>query len=186
MSDQISRVLSFSTKNKISLPNPKTLLCLLRKGEIAAKMEKGKNIEMEPTEEDLRRKLKRLKREIEETRERRMEVEIATAIAQVANTALDEELATKMTKYAIMNEETAAIRKEHDAFNNDMTMRLQKIQGKCSFVNQETNSGPENTHPGATEEDTGEEIVYKPHLQGRRKEENKNATPKEYEFALRE
>ncbi|KAK4729582.1 hypothetical protein R3W88_022570 [Solanum pinnatisectum] len=167
MSDQISRVLSFSTKKKISLPNPKTLRCLLRKGEIAAKMEKGKNIEMELTEEDLSRKLNRLKQEIQETRERRMEVEIATAIAQVANTALDEELAAKMARYAIMNEETAAMRKEHDVFNKDITRRLQKIHEKCSFVNQETNSGPKDTHPRATEENTGEEIVYKPPFQGR-------------------
>ncbi|KAK4736924.1 hypothetical protein R3W88_000621 [Solanum pinnatisectum] len=167
MFDQISRVLSFSTKNKISLPNPKTLLCLLRKGEIAAKMEKGKNVEMELIEEDLRRKLNRLKQEIQETRERRMEVEIATAIARVTNTALDEELAAKMTRYAIMNEETAAMRKEHDVFNKDITRRLQKIHEKCSFFNQEANSGPEDTPPGVTEDDTEEEIVYRPHFQGR-------------------
>ncbi|KAK4718414.1 hypothetical protein R3W88_016752 [Solanum pinnatisectum] len=129
-------------------------------------MEKGKNIDMELTEEDLRRKLHRLKQEIQETRERRMEVEIATAIARVANTALDEELAAKMARYATLNEETVAMRKEHDVFNKDITRRLQKIHEKCSFFNQEANSGPEDTHPETTEEDTEEEIVYRPPFQG--------------------
>ncbi|KAK4707910.1 hypothetical protein R3W88_028835 [Solanum pinnatisectum] len=186
MSDQISRVLSFSTKNKISLPNPKTLLCLLRKGEIAAKMKKGKNIKMELTEEDLKRKLNRLKQEIQETREREMEVEITTAIARVINAALDQELAAKMARFAIMNEETAAIREEHDVFNKDITNRHQKIHEKCSFFDKKANSGPEDTHPGATEEDTGEEIVYKPPFQGRWEEEHKNTTLKAHKFAPRE
>ncbi|KAK4718444.1 hypothetical protein R3W88_016782 [Solanum pinnatisectum] len=122
-------------------------------------MEKGKNIEMELTEEDLRMKLNRLKQEIQETRERRIAVEIATAIARVANVALDEELAAKMARHAIVDEDTVARWKEHNVFNNDITMRLQKIHEKCFFFNQEANSGPENTHPGSIEEDTGEEIL---------------------------
>ncbi|KAK4737706.1 hypothetical protein R3W88_001403 [Solanum pinnatisectum] len=137
-------------------------------------MEKGKNIKMKQTEEDLRMKLNRLKQEIQETREKRIAVEIATAVAQVANATLDEELAVKMARYAIMNEETTAMRKEHDVFNKDITKRLQKIHEKCFFFNQEVNSGPEDTHPRVTEEDTGEEIVYKPPFKGRRKEENEN------------
>ncbi|KAK4724719.1 hypothetical protein R3W88_027498 [Solanum pinnatisectum] len=149
-------------------------------------MEKGKNIEMELIEEDLRMKLNRLRQEIQETRERRMEVEITTAIARVVNATLDEELVAKMTRYAIMNEEMAAMRKEHDVFNNDITMRLQKIHKKCSLFNQEANSGPEDTHPGVTEEDIGEEIVYKPPFQGRWKEENENTVLKAYESTPRE
>ncbi|KAK4715537.1 hypothetical protein R3W88_013875 [Solanum pinnatisectum] len=141
-------------------------------------MEKGKNIEMELTEEDLRRKLHRLKQEIQEARERRIEVEIATAIARVANTALDEELAAKMARYATLNKETVAMRKEHDVFNKDITRRLQKIHEKCSFFNQEANSGPEDTYPETTEEDTEEEIVYRPPFQGRWKEGNEKITLK--------
>uniref|UniRef100_M1DQX8 Uncharacterized protein n=1 Tax=Solanum tuberosum TaxID=4113 RepID=M1DQX8_SOLTU len=121
-------------------------------------MEKGKNVEVKTNEEDLRMKLRRLRQEIQESRERRIEVEIATAVARAANAALDEELATKMARYAIMNEETVAMRKEHDVFNNDISTRLQKIREKCSFFNQEANNGPEDTHLRATEEDTGEEL----------------------------
>ncbi|KAK4728995.1 hypothetical protein R3W88_021983 [Solanum pinnatisectum] len=76
---------------------------------------------------DLRRKLHRLKQEIQETRERRMEVEIATAIARVANTALDKELTAKMARYATLNEETVAMRKEHDpvvADQNELIVQL--------------------------------------------------------------
>ena len=111
------------------------LLYHLRKGEIAAKMEKGKNVEVKTTEESLRMKLHRLKQEIREMGERGIEVELATAAAQAKSAALDAELAAKMARYAVMNEETVAMRKEHDAFNNDITMRLQKIHGKCSFFN---------------------------------------------------
>ncbi|KAK4710384.1 hypothetical protein R3W88_004897 [Solanum pinnatisectum] len=130
-------------------------------------MEKGKDIEMELTEEDLRRRLNRLKPEIQETREREIEVEIATAIAWVVNAALDEELAAKMARYAVMNEETAAMRKEHDVFNKDITKRLQKLHGKYSFFNQEADvSGPDGIGPEVVKEEPEEEIVYKPPFQG--------------------
>ncbi|KAK4732100.1 hypothetical protein R3W88_025088 [Solanum pinnatisectum] len=84
-------------------------------------MEKGKNINIELTEEDLRIKLQRLKQEVQKIRERRIEVEIATAVVQAANAALDAELAAKMARYAIINEETATMRKKHDVFNKEMT-----------------------------------------------------------------
>ncbi|KAK4731886.1 hypothetical protein R3W88_024874 [Solanum pinnatisectum] len=129
-------------------------------------MVKGKSIGIELTEEDLRMKLQWLRQEIQETRERRVEVEIATTVAQAANAALEAELAAKMARYAIMNEETTTMRKEHKVFNKDITKRLQKIHEKCSFFNPEANSGLEDTHPGVTEKDIGEEIVYKPPFQG--------------------
>uniref|UniRef100_M1DGG4 Uncharacterized protein n=1 Tax=Solanum tuberosum TaxID=4113 RepID=M1DGG4_SOLTU len=48
-----------------------------------------------------------------------MEVEFATAVAaRAANAALDAELAAKMTKYDVINEETAAVRKKRDAFRS--------------------------------------------------------------------
>jgi len=68
-------------------------------------MEKGKNVEMEPTVEDLRMKLRQFKQEIHETKERRIEVELATAVVQAKSAALDAELATKTVRYAIKNEE---------------------------------------------------------------------------------
>uniref|UniRef100_M1C2V0 G-patch domain-containing protein n=1 Tax=Solanum tuberosum TaxID=4113 RepID=M1C2V0_SOLTU len=113
------------------------LLYHLRKGEIAAKMEKGKNVEIKMTEESLRMKLHRLKQEIRKMGERGIELELATATAQAKSAALDAELAAKMARYAVINEETVAMRKEHDAFNNDITMRLQKLHGKYPFFNQE-------------------------------------------------
>uniref|UniRef100_M1DDR6 Uncharacterized protein n=1 Tax=Solanum tuberosum TaxID=4113 RepID=M1DDR6_SOLTU len=149
-------------------------------------MKNDKNVEVKTTEEDLRMKLRRFKQEIQEMEIRRIEVELATAVAQAKSTALDAELAAKMARYAIMNEETVAMRKEHDVFNNDITMRLQKIRGKCSFFNEEANSGPEDTHLGAAEEDTGEEIVYRPPFQGRWKEENEKITLEAYEFTPRD
>uniref|UniRef100_M1DQS9 Uncharacterized protein n=1 Tax=Solanum tuberosum TaxID=4113 RepID=M1DQS9_SOLTU len=131
-------------------------------------MEKGKNFETELTREGLRMKLQRLKHEIQETRERRIEVEFAIAVARADNAALDTELAAKMTRYAIMNEKTATMRKENDVFNNDITMRLQKLHGKYYFFNQEANiSGPKGTGPEAVEEEPEEEIIYRLPFQGR-------------------
>uniref|UniRef100_M1ANK2 Uncharacterized protein n=1 Tax=Solanum tuberosum TaxID=4113 RepID=M1ANK2_SOLTU len=122
-------------------------------------MEKSKCIDIELTEEDLRMKLQQLRQEIQETRKRRIEVEFATAIARTANAALDAELAAKMTKCVVIDEETAVVQKKRDALK-DITVMLQKPLGKHSFFNQEANiSGPEDTGPEATKEDTGEEIV---------------------------
>uniref|UniRef100_M1D8F5 Uncharacterized protein n=1 Tax=Solanum tuberosum TaxID=4113 RepID=M1D8F5_SOLTU len=113
--------------------------------------------------------------------ERRVEVELATAVAQAKSAALDVELTAKMARYAIMKEATVAMRKKHDVFNNDITMMLQKIREKCSFFNQEANSGYEDTHPGATEEDTDEEIIYLPPFLGRLKRGDKKITLPAYE-----
>uniref|UniRef100_M1DMT4 Uncharacterized protein n=1 Tax=Solanum tuberosum TaxID=4113 RepID=M1DMT4_SOLTU len=149
-------------------------------------MEKGKNVEGKTTEENLRMKLHRFKQEIQEMRESRIEVELATAAAQAKSAALNAESAAKVARYAIMNEETVAMWKEHDVFNNDITMRLQKMRGKCTFFGQETNNGPEDTHLRAIEEDTEEEIVYRPPLQGRWKEGNEDIALEAYEFTPRD
>uniref|UniRef100_M1DTS6 Uncharacterized protein n=1 Tax=Solanum tuberosum TaxID=4113 RepID=M1DTS6_SOLTU len=76
------------------------LIIQYRKGEIAAKMEKGNNVEVKTIEESLRMKLRRLKQEIREMEERGIEVELATAVVQAKSAALDAELAAKMTRYA--------------------------------------------------------------------------------------
>uniref|UniRef100_M1CMG0 Uncharacterized protein n=1 Tax=Solanum tuberosum TaxID=4113 RepID=M1CMG0_SOLTU len=157
-----------------------------RKGEIAVKMEKGKNVEVKTTEESLRMKLRRLKQEIREMGERGIEVELATVAVQAKSAALDAELMAKMARYAVINEETVAMRKEHDAFNNDITTRLQKLYGKYPFFHQEaTNSGPEGTGPESVEEELEEEIVYRPPFKGRLKEENGETAPETYEFTPR-
>uniref|UniRef100_M1B3G1 Uncharacterized protein n=1 Tax=Solanum tuberosum TaxID=4113 RepID=M1B3G1_SOLTU len=145
-------------------------------------MEKGKSIDIELTEEDLRMKLQRLRQEIQETRERRIEVELATAVARTANAALDMELAAKMTKCVVIDEETATVRKKRDALK-EITVMLQKPCGKHSFFSQEaTNSEPKGARPEVTEEDTGEEIVYRPPLQGRWNKGNEKTTLEAYEF----
>uniref|UniRef100_M1DES5 Uncharacterized protein n=1 Tax=Solanum tuberosum TaxID=4113 RepID=M1DES5_SOLTU len=144
-------------------------------------MEKSKGIDIELTEEDLRMELQRLRQVIQETREKRMEVEFATAVARVANAALDAELAAKMTKCDVISKKTVAVRKERDVFNNDITKRLKKIRGKCSFFNQEANSGPKDTNPGDTEEDVNEEIIYMPPFLGRLKGGDQKITLPAYE-----
>uniref|UniRef100_M1DJ88 Uncharacterized protein n=1 Tax=Solanum tuberosum TaxID=4113 RepID=M1DJ88_SOLTU len=54
--------------------------------------------------------------------ERKTQVELATAAAQAKSAALDAELVAKMARYVVMNKEMVAMGKEHDAFNNDITM----------------------------------------------------------------
>uniref|UniRef100_M1CTQ8 Uncharacterized protein n=1 Tax=Solanum tuberosum TaxID=4113 RepID=M1CTQ8_SOLTU len=144
-------------------------------------MEKGKSIDIELTYEDLRMNLQRLRQEIQETRERRIEVEISTTVIQAANAAPDEDLAVKMARHAIVNEEIVVAQKENDVFNNDITMMLWKLHGKYSFFNQEAIvNGPEGTGPKVVEEEPEEEIVYRPPFQGRWKEGNEKITLEAY------
>uniref|UniRef100_M1DIM3 Uncharacterized protein n=1 Tax=Solanum tuberosum TaxID=4113 RepID=M1DIM3_SOLTU len=145
-------------------------------------MKKGKGIDVELTEEDLRMELQRARHEIQETREKRMELEFSTAVVRAANAALDAELAAKMTKCDDISKKTVIVWKERDVFNNDITMRLQKIRGKCSFFNQEANSGPKDTTPGAIEEDADEEIIYMPPFLGRLKGGDQKITLSTFEL----
>ena len=57
-------------------------------------MDKGKNIKMELTEEELYRKIEQITREIQETKEEGVRVEMATAIYNVAVVTLDKDLAS--------------------------------------------------------------------------------------------
>uniref|UniRef100_M1DZW8 Uncharacterized protein n=1 Tax=Solanum tuberosum TaxID=4113 RepID=M1DZW8_SOLTU len=86
-----------------------------------------------------------------------------------------------MIKCDVISKKTVVVRKEHDVFKNDITMRLQKICGKFSFFNQEANSGPEDTHLGATEEDADEQIIYMSPFLGRLKGGDKKITLPAYE-----
>uniref|UniRef100_M1DQ46 Uncharacterized protein n=1 Tax=Solanum tuberosum TaxID=4113 RepID=M1DQ46_SOLTU len=113
-------------------------------------MEKGKNVEMEPTVEDLRMKLRQFKQEIHETKERRIEVELATAVVQAKSAALDAELATKTASKAARN---------------------------ILFFHEKADvTGPEDTELEAIKEEPEEEIVYRPPFQGHHKEGNKKTT----------
>lgn len=48
-----------------------------------------------------------------------------------------------------------------------MIIKLLKMREKYFVYEQEANDGPEDTHPGATGEDSGEEIIYKLPFLGR-------------------
>lgn len=71
---------------------------------------------MEPTIEDLQRKLQLLKKEIQDTSEKRLEVEIATAVIKATSAALDDELVAMMVRHAIMDEETTSIHRLNEEY----------------------------------------------------------------------
>ena len=57
-------------------------------------MDKGKNIQMELTEEELHKNIKHITREIQEATEEGLSVNMATTIYKAATVALDEDLAS--------------------------------------------------------------------------------------------
>ena len=59
-------------------------------------MDKGKNVQTELTEEELRRKIERITREIQRVKEEGLEVDVTTAIYKAAVTTLDEDLASQI------------------------------------------------------------------------------------------
>ncbi|KAK6777924.1 hypothetical protein RDI58_024642 [Solanum bulbocastanum] len=139
-------------------------------------MEKGKSTDINLTEEDLRMRFQWLRQEIQEIRERRIEVEIATVVARAASTALDEELAVKMARHAIVKEETAAMRKGDNVFKNNIAMRLQRLRKENPLLDNAV-PVPENNESKAVEGESGEEIIYRSPSQGRWKEGNGENCP---------
>ena len=61
-------------------------------------MDKGKNIQMELTEEELQRKIERITLEIQEAKEEGLIVDIDTAIYKAAVVTLDEDLTSQMKR----------------------------------------------------------------------------------------
>ena len=57
-------------------------------------MDTGKNIHMELTLEDLQRKIEKITQEIQEAKEEKLRVDMATAIYKNANVILDDDLAS--------------------------------------------------------------------------------------------
>ena len=57
-------------------------------------MDKGKNIQMELTREELQRKIEQITREIQETKEEGLRVYIVTEIYKAATVKFDEDLAS--------------------------------------------------------------------------------------------
>lgn len=84
-------------------------------------MDKGKNIQMELTEEELQRKIKWITREIQKSKEEGLRVDIATTIYNAATVTLDEDLTSQMKRKKDVEMETESLRKMLD------TLRL-KVQ----------------------------------------------------------
>ena len=79
-------------------------------------MEKGNNVQMELTEEELRRKIKRItRREIREAKEEGLRVDMVTAIYKAAAVTLDEDLTSQMKKKKDVEMETEGLREKLDA-----------------------------------------------------------------------
>ncbi|XP_069153773.1 uncharacterized protein [Solanum lycopersicum] len=151
-------------------------------------MNKGKNVQTELTEEELRRKIERVTREIQKVKEEGLKVDVTTAIYKAAVTTLDEDLASQIKRKKEVEMETESLRKRlnllrleiHEgkareakidietavlldrsaALDEELTTHSNLKGGKYLARDQEAdNSGPGRE---VIEEDDEEEIVYKP------------------------
>ena len=151
-------------------------------------MDKGKNVQTELTEEELRRKIERVTREIQKVKEEGLKVDMTTAIYKAAVTTLDEDLASQIKRKKEVEMETKSLRKRlnllrleiHEgkareakidietavllarsaALDEELATRSNSKGGKYVACDQGTgNSGPGRE---VNEEDDEEEIVYKP------------------------
>ena len=77
-------------------------------------MDKGKNIQMELTGEELQRNIEQIIREIEETKEEGLIVDMATTIYKAATVALDEYLTSHMKRKKDVEMETEDLREKLD------------------------------------------------------------------------
>ncbi|TMW97213.1 hypothetical protein EJD97_005985 [Solanum chilense] len=151
-------------------------------------MDRGKNVQTELTEEELRRKIELVTREIQKIKEEGLKVDITTAIYKAAATTLDEDLESHIKRKKEVEMETEILRKRLNM------LRLEVHEGKAreAKIDIETvvllarsvsldeeltthgnlkngkylardhganNSGPDNE---LIKEDDEEEIVYKP------------------------
>ncbi|TMW92342.1 hypothetical protein EJD97_013178 [Solanum chilense] len=154
-------------------------------------MDKGKNIQMELTGEELQRKIEQITQKIQEAKKEGLKVDMVTAIYKAATEMPDKDIASQMKRkkdvemeskdlqekldtvemkeFASIRERMAALRKKNKAFCSNMIDKLQKIRIKYPVYEQEANRGPDNAHPGAIGEDDDEKIIYKPPFLGRLK-----------------
>ncbi|TMX05217.1 hypothetical protein EJD97_000961 [Solanum chilense] len=161
-------------------------------------MDKGKNIQMELTKEELQRKIERITQEIQEAKEEGLRVDIDTAIYKAAAVTLDEDLASQMKRKKDVEMETEGLREKLDM----LRLKVQEREAREARIDSETaallaksvlldkeltvhsnltgekypayeqgaaNSGPDNAHLEVIEEDDSEEIVYKLPFLGRLK-----------------
>ena len=88
-------------------------------------MDKGKNVQTELTEEELRRKIERVTREIQKVKEEGLKVDATTAIYKAAVTTLDEDLASQIKRKKEVEMETESLRKRLNL------LRLEIHEGKA-------------------------------------------------------
>ena len=88
-------------------------------------MDKGKNVQTELTEEELRRKIERVTREIQKVKEEGLKVDMTTAIYKAAVTTLDEDLASQIKRKKEVEMETESLRKRLNL------LRLEIHEGKA-------------------------------------------------------
>uniref|UniRef100_UPI003393852A hypothetical protein n=1 Tax=Acinetobacter baumannii TaxID=470 RepID=UPI003393852A len=74
-------------------------------------MEKGKNVQTKLTEEELRRKIERVTREIQKIKEEGHKAAMTTAIYKAAATTLDEDLASQIKRKKEVETESESLRK---------------------------------------------------------------------------
>ena len=132
--------------------------------DLESQMKRKKDVYMET--KDLREKLDMLRLKLQE-REARIKSETPTLLAK--RMSLDEEFTVEMEGFSSMRERMVALRKKNKGFHSNVIDRLRKMGGKYPVYEQGANSGADNAHPEATEEEDNEEIVYKPPFLGRLK-----------------
>ena len=151
-------------------------------------MDKGKNVQTQLTEEEVRRKIEQVTREIQKVKEEGLKVDMTTTIYKAAVMTLDEDLASQIRRKKEVEMETEILRKRLNL------LRLEIHEGKAreAKIDIETavslarsatldeelathskskgrkhparEQGTDNSSPGCEviEEDDEEEIVYKP------------------------
>ena len=151
-------------------------------------MDKGKNVQTELTEEELRRKIERITREIQKVKKEGLKVDMTTTIYKAAVTTLDEDLASQIKRKKEVEMETESLGKRLNL------LRLETHEGKAreAKIDIETavsltrsatldeelathsnskggkhparEQGTDNSSPvyEVIEQDVEEEIVYKP------------------------
>ena len=151
-------------------------------------MDKGNNVQTKLTEEEVRRKIERVTREIQKIKEEGLKIEMTTAIYKAAVRTLDEDLASQMRRKKEVEMETESLRKrlnflcleihEGKAREAKMDIETAVLSSRSAALDEELathrnlkggkylarDQGADNSGPDreVTEEDDEEEIVYKP------------------------
>ena len=122
----------FTQKTSSYTSNPKTLLYRLKKGKLTA-MDKGKNIQMELSEVELQRKIKRITREIQESKEEGLRVDMATAIYKATTVTLDVYLASQMKRKKYVEMETENLHEKLDM----LRLKVQEREAREARIDSE-------------------------------------------------